>query len=374
MSENPHLLKDRGGAKPRGLPELRKEIDRLDAEIVALLSERAQCAIEVGEIKGRDQKPFFTPERERDIFEALGKKNAGPLTNRQLSSIYREIISAARSLEKPLVSAFWGPAGTFTHLASLRTFGGSAEHSPEDSIQDVFLAVEHGRADYGIVPVENSVAGIVPETLDMFPQTNVKICAETYIPIHHHLVSKASDLNGIQRVYSGPQPANQCRRWLRANLPNAEVVEVVPTARAAERALSDPASAAIANDLAAETIGIPILVDHIEDNARNRTRFLVIGYNEPAKTGKDKTSLMFNLRNRPGELVRALSAFERQGVDLMMIESRPAQRATFEYIFYCDCAGHRSDAHLQAALDEVTQCTLEANILGSYPTADPLDV
>ena len=245
---------------------------------------------------------------------------------------------------------------------------------PRTRSKTSFLPSSMAAPTTGVVPVENSVAGIVPETLDMFPQTNLKICAETYIPIHHHLVSVATDLNSIKRVYSGPQPAQQCKRWLRANVPNAEIVEAVPTARAAERALEDPQGAAIANSLGAETIGIPILLNHIEDNPRNRTRFLVIGYNEPAKTGNDKTSMLFNLRNRPGELVRALTAFEKQGVDLMMIESRPAQRATFEYIFYCDCSGHRSEPNLQAALEEVTQCTLEANVLGSYPCSDPLDV
>jgi chorismate mutase/prephenate dehydratase len=323
-------------------------------------------------LKGREQKPFFTPERERQIFDKLEEINPGPLSSRQMVNVFREIISVSRAVERQLVCAYWGPPGTFTNLASLKTFGASTDHAPKESIEDVFLAVEHGQADYGVVPVENSVAGIVPETLDRFPQTNVKICAETYIPIHHHLLSTAGSLGEIERVYSGPQPAGQCRRWLRANLPTAEIIEVVPTAKAAERALEDPRGAAIANALAADLFSIPILVEHIEDNARNRTRFLVIGYNEPAKTGNDKTSLLFNLRNRPGELVRALSAFEKQGIDLMMIESRPAQRATFEYIFYCDCAGHRSEAHIQAALEEVKDCTFETTILGSYPMADPL--
>src|SRR5450631_1359055 len=242
MADSPHLLKNRGG-EPREVPEIRVEMDALDEQIVKLLSRRAECAIEVGAVKERNQKPFFTPERERDIFERLTTRNPGPLTAKQLANIYREIISAARSLEKPLVCAYWGPAGTFTNIASLKTFGGSAEHKPEDSIQDVFLAVEHGQADYGIVPVENSVAGIVPETLDMFPQTNLKICAETYIPIHHHLVSVADDLSKIKRVYSGPQPEGQCKRWLRANIPNAEIIEVVPTAKAAQRAFEDRESA-----------------------------------------------------------------------------------------------------------------------------------
>jgi chorismate mutase / prephenate dehydratase len=221
-----------------------------------------------------------------------------------------------------------------------------------------------------VVPVENSVAGVVPETLDMFPQTNVKICAETYVPIHHHLVSVSETLEGIRRVYAGPQPAQQCKRWLRMNLPLAEVIETVPTARAAHRALDDPEGAAIANRLGAETIRIPIVSEHIEDNPHNRTRFLVIGYNEPARTGDDKTSLMFNLRNRPGELYKALGAFDREGVNLMMIESRPAQRATFEYIFYCDCSGHRTDEPLQRAIESLKTCALETTILGSYPMSE----
>jgi chorismate mutase/prephenate dehydratase len=292
----------------------------------------------------------------------------------QLEAIFREIISAARAAEKPLVVAYWGPPGTFTNLASIKTFGMSTDFVPQDSIQDVFQAVEHGNADYGVVPVENSVAGIVPETLDMFPQTNVKICAEQYIAIHHHLLSIETSLDKIEKVYAGPQPARQCRRWLRANLPNAQIVEVVPTAKAAEKALGEPGTAAIANRLGAETVGIPILVEHIEDNPHNRTRFIIIGYNEPAKTGDDKTSLMFNLRNRPGELVKALRAFEEQSVNLMMIESRPAQRATFEYIFYCDCSGHRTDENLVKAVETLKGYALETTVLGSYPYRNPLDV
>jgi chorismate mutase / prephenate dehydratase len=359
---------------PRSLEEIRQDIDALDATLVELLSRRAGYAIEVGKIKGRDQKPFFTPERERAIYQRLEQTNPGPLQNRQLIAIFREIISAARAAEKPLVASYWGPPGTFTNLAALEVFGASTDLKPQDSIQDVFLSVEHGEADYGVVPVENSFAGVVPETLDMFPQTNVKICAEVFIPIHHHLVSVAESLGAIERVYAFGQPANQCKRWLRANLPNAEIIETAPTARAAQRALDDPQGAAIANRLASETVGIPILVEHIEDNPHNRTRFIVICYNEPAKTGRDKTGLMFNLRNRPGELFRALGAFDANGVNLQMIESRPAQRATFEYIFYVDCNGHRTDPSLQAAIETLKEYALETVILGSYPSRDPLDI
>ena len=358
---------------PRPLEAIREDIDSIDRQLVDLLNRRAALAQEVGKVKGRDQKPYFTPERERQIYNRLAELNPGPLQNRQLTGIFREIISAARAAEKPLVAAYWGPPGTFTHVAALQTFGVSSTFQPEESIPDVFRAVEHGKADYGVLPVENSIAGVVPETLDMFPQTNVKICAELYVPIRHHLVTIATSLVEIERVYAGPQPAQQCRRWLKANLPKAEIVEVVPTAKAAERALEDPRGAAIANSLGAETVGIPILVENLQDNPGNRTRFLVIGYNEPTKTGNDKTSLMFNLKNRPGELYRALGAFDAEGVNLMMIESRPAQRATFEYIFYCDCSGHRSDANLQKALDTLKGYALETTILGSYPYVEPLD-
>ncbi|MFQ3586181.1 MAG: prephenate dehydratase [Fimbriimonadaceae bacterium] len=356
----------------RTVDDVRIDIDTIDATLVDLLNRRAALAIEIGKLKESDQKPFFTPERERAIYEKLADRNPGPLQTRQLVAIFREIISAARAAERQLQIAYWGPPGTFTHMAALRTFGSSSGYTAQDSIPDVFLAVEHGNADYGVVPIENSAAGVVPETLDMFPQTNVKVCAETFIPIHHHLLSTAGDLDSIHRVYAGPQPANQCKRWLRANLPKAQIVESVPTAAAAQRALEDPNGAAIANHLAAEMIGIPILVEHIEDNPHNRTRFIVVGYNEPAKTGRDKTSLMFNLRNRPGELYRALGAFDKEGVNLTMIESRPAQRAGFEYIFYADCAGHRSDESLKRAIENLREAALETTILGSYPISDEL--
>lgn len=350
--------------------QLRESIDAIDAQLVALLNERAAVAKRIGAVKGRDDRPFFTPEREREVFERLRAINAGPLLPDQLRSIFREIVSAARALEKPLSCAYWGPQGTFSHLASIQTFGASADHVPCESIREVFEQVEQGKTNYGIVPVENSLAGVVPETLDSFPLTNVKICAEQYVAIHHHLVTLATDLGAIERVYAGPQPSVQCRQWLRTNLPHAEVVEVMPTAKAAERALHDPNGAAIANRMGAHLVGIPILVEHIEDNAQNRTRFLVIGFNEPVRTGRDKTSLMFNLRNQPGQLYRALGCLDREGVNLLMIESRPSQRGSFEYLFFIDCVGHRSEANVARAIEALREAALEVAMLGSYPSAE----
>ena len=357
---------------PRTLDAIREEIDALDANLVELLNRRAALAQEIGRVKGRDGKPFFTPERERAIYARVGELNEGPLQARQLAGIFREVISAARAAETPLTAACWGPAGTFSHSAALQAFGHSAEVRFEESITEVFLAVEHHKADYGVVPIENSVAGVVPETLDAFPLTNVKICAEIYLHVHHHLAGAAPTLDAVERVYAGPQPTAQCRRWLRENLPGREIIEAAPTARAAEFAKNDPAGVAIVNRMGADVVGIPILREHIEDNPHNRTRFLVVGFNEPSRTGSDKTSLMFNLRNRPGELYRALGALVEQEVNLQMIESRPAPRSAFEYLFFCDCEGHREDDHLQRAIEALKRCALETVVLGSYPTADPL--
>ena len=357
--------------RAREIGQIRGEIDDVDARLVALLNQRAALAQEIGQGKDRDGKPFFTPERERQIYDSLAGINQGPLQRRQLVSIFREIISAARAAEKTLSAAYWGPPGTFSHVAAVQVFGSSSDLHARDSIEDVFVAVERGEADYGVVPVENAVAGVVPETLDMFPKTNVKICAEMYLPVHQHLLSMASSLGDIKRVYAGPQPVAQCRKWLKEHLASAEIIEVVPTSAAAISARSDIASAAIANKLASEEHDVPILIEHIQDNPRNRTRFLVVGYNEPAKTGRDKTSFMFNLRNRPGELYRALGALNEHGINLLMIESRPAERASFEYMFLCDAIGHRMDANMQRAIEALKTAALETTVLGSYPSAEP---
>ncbi len=357
----------------KDISSVRLEIDSLDEKLLELLNRRAELAIEAGRMKETDEKPYYTPEREVEIHRRLQDKSPGPLKPSQIRAVFREIISAARSLEKSLDIAYWGPAGTFTHMAAMKGFGSSSTYESKPSITDVFRAVENRQADYGVVPVENSLAGVVPQTLDMFPQTNVRICAEIFIPIAHHLLSLAPDLASVQRVYVGPQPLGQCGNWLRNHLAHAEVVEVVPTSLAAQKAKDDPSGAAIASNLAAKELNMPMIAQHLEDDPHNRTRFLVVGYNEPAPTGNDKTSLMFNLRNRPGELYRALGAFDTNGVNLSMIESRPAQRATFEYIFYADCDGHHTQPNLAAAIQGLKALTLECVVLGSYPKAPDAD-
>lgn len=356
-------------SEPRSPAEIRSEIDALDRELVELLNRRASLAKEIGLVKGREGKPFFTPEREREVYERLSAANPGPLKDKQLVAIYREIISAARATEKRLVVSYWGPEGTFSHMAALAAFGSSADAVPADSITAVFQAVENEKADYGVVPVENSVAGAVPETLDAFTHGSAKICAELYVPIRHCLVGPSANLSEVKRLYTGAQPAGQCKRWISAHLPKVEIVECMPTARAAERAMNDPEGAAIANVVAAELVGAPILAENIQDFTNNRTRFLVIGANEPAQTGRDRTTMLWRLSNRPGALHAALGVLNASGVNVIMIESRPALRGDFEYDFFVDVEGHRQEPKMKEALEILQSLSVECQILGSYPVA-----
>ncbi|MFM9872255.1 MAG: prephenate dehydratase [Fimbriimonadaceae bacterium] len=354
----------------RSLDEVRVDIDRIDAELIQLLEERVGLAREVGSIKGAGNQPFFTPERERQIYERLSGLGTKHLTGQQLIAIFREVISAARAAEKPLQVAFWGPEGTYTHQASVQVFGRSVEFLPVFNIREVFSAVERGQADYGVVPVENSVGGVVPETLDMFPRSNVKIVSETFLDIHHHLGSVAGSLKEVERIYAGPQPAAQCREWLRDHMPHAEIVDLVPTAEAARKASGDPKSAAIVNEVSLGLYGLSALAEHIQDHANNRTRFVVLGFNEPAASGRDKTSVMFKLKNRRGELYRVLGCFVENEVNLTMIESRPDPRDAFQYMFYMDMDGHRTDENVMRAINDLRSVAIETVILGSYPSYD----
>ncbi len=349
------------------LPEWRNEIDQIDAQVLELLNRRATLAQQIGQAKSTTRAHYFTPEREHIVFNRLASHNKGPLENDSVRAIYREVISACRALEKPLTVSFLGPEGTFSHLASLAKFGRSSHFSPETSISEVFAQVERSACDYGIVPVENSWAGVVPETLDTFMNSNLRVVSEVYQPIRHNLLTRCEDLSAVKRLYSHFQPLAQCRQWLRAHLSHVEEIEASSTSKAAELASQDPESAAIATILAAEKYDLPILCDHIEDNPNNRTRFLVLGYNEPEPTGKDKTSLMFAVPNRAGELVHALNAFEKYDVNLTMIESRPNKTAAWQYVFYIDAQGHTKDLPVTKALNLLKEHALFVRVLGAYP-------
>lgn len=351
------------------LPEWRKEIDKIDEQVIQLLNRRAELAQQIGHAKSSARSHYFTPEREHTVFKRLLSLNKGPLEAASIRAIYREIISACRALEKPLAVAFLGPEGTFSHLAAIARFGNSSAFAPVESIAEVFAQVERSASDYGIVPVENSWAGVVPETLDTFMNSNLRVVSEVYQPITHNLLTHCEALEEVKRLYYHFQPLAQCRQWLRNHLPQVEEIEASSTAKSAELAANDKAAAAIATTLASERYGVPILCEHIEDNPSNRTRFLVLGYNEPEPTGKDKTSLMFSVHNRAGELVHALNAFEKYDVNMTMIESRPTKTAAWQYVFYIDVQGHIRDMSVAKAIELLKEHSLFVRVLGSYPEA-----
>ncbi len=352
------------------LQDLRKQIDVIDNQLLTLLSERARLAQEVGHAKGRTQASFFTPERERQVFEKLLSENPGPLPGTALRAIYREIISANRALEAPMRIAYLGPAGTFSHRAALDKFGSSSELKPCDTIPDVFAAVDKKDADYGVVPVENSTEGVVPYTLDMFSQTRLNVCAEVFVPVVHNLASHTEVLSDIKRLYAHPQAHAQSRAWLREHLKGVEWVEVTSNSKAAQLATADPESAAITTEIACELYGIPLIESHIEDSPHNRTRFLVIGENAPQPSGKDKTSIFFSVQHRAGALLRAMAAFDAHDINLTMIESRPTKTAPWEYVFFIDFQGHIKNAMVESALRLLEEQSLFVRILGSYPEAE----
>lgn len=354
------------------LQDLRRQIDAIDSELLSLLSQRARLAQEVGHGKSRTATQFFSPERERQIFERLTKENAGPLPKDAIQAIFREIISASRALEAPVSVAYLGPPGTFSHRAAMNKFGSSSEPKPVDTIPDVFAQVERGSAHYGVVPVENSTDGVITPTLDMFAQgqTNLKICAEVFVPVSHFLATRAETLKDVKRLYAHPQGQAQSRGWLREHLPKVEIVDVTSNSRSAQMAAVDSEGAAICTDIAAEIYKVPIVASHIEDSPHNRTRFVVIGPNEPQPSGRDKTSIFFSVRHKAGALLRAMAAFDAHNINLTMIESRPTKQMPWEYVFFIDFQGHVREEAVLHALKMLEEQSLFVTILGSYPEAE----
>ncbi|MFP4500415.1 MAG: prephenate dehydratase [Candidatus Hydrogenedentota bacterium] len=354
------------------LDELRSRIDTLDAEIVARLNERAECALAIGRIKQGSEQPYYVPEREKAVFERLYKVNGGPLTEEGLRAIYREIISATRALEKPTTVGFLGPRDTFSHMAALRVFGMSAQYHPLASFRDIFTEVERRRLDYGIVPVESSVGGSVSDTLDLFITSELRVVNEVLVHITQNLLSK-SPLDQITHVYSKDNALLQCRQWLRANAPNATLLETASTADAAQRAAQETGAAAIASRLAAETYGLDILAEHIEDESHNYTRFFVVGRQHVGPTGNDKTALLVSIQDRPGALYNMLVPFAEANITLTRIESRPSRQKAWEYVFFIDLLGHADELHVQKALERVGELSSMVKILGAFPRAQHID-
>jgi len=355
------------------LIRLREQIDAIDKEIVRLLNERAKLAKAIGEVKKKLKLDIHSPEREREVIERVIKINRElyqeSFPSEGIRHVFREIMSACLSLEKELKVAYLGPKATFTHQASLEHFGLSAYYIPVPTIRDVFVEVETGRADYGVVPVENTTEGVVNYTLDMFLEFDTKIVGEVVIPIRLHLLSTTTDLKHIKEVYSHRQALAQCRNWLEKNLPHAKLIETDSTARACEIVLEKEETAAIASEVASYTYHLNILAENIQDSSNNYTRFLVLGKRDVKRTGKDKTSLLFAVKDQPGALYKALESFYKYGINLTKIESRPSKRKAWDYVFFVDLHGHIEDEEVNLALEMLKERTQMVKILGSYPRA-----
>ena len=351
------------------LQEHRKAIDALDRRIVKLLNDRTRHVLEIGSLKMQAGEEIYAPHRELAVLERLCKLNPGPITNESLRAIYREIMSSALSLEKSMAVAYLGPEATFTHQAAIKKFGSSLSYTPQKTIADVFTEVSKTRADYGVVPVENSTEGVVTHTLDMFVDSDLKIVAQIILRIQQCLVGKIKR-EEVKKVFSHPQALAQCRNYVQLNLPHAEIVETSSTTRAAELAAREPGSAAIASSLAAERYDLLILEKDIQDNSANATRFLVLGRQCSPPTGKDRTSLMLSLTHEVGALHRALAPFSKFKLNMTRIESRPNKRKAWEYFFFVDCDGHYLDKKVTQAITQIQKECNFLKVLGSYPNAE----
>ncbi len=349
------------------LKQLRDRIDGIDDEILGLVNHRAQLARDIGALKGAG--PIYRPEREAQVVRRLQARNPGPLPSGAVAHLFTEIISACRAIEEALSAAFLGPRGTFSEEAALKHFGGQVRGVPCASIDQVFREVEAGQVGYGVVPVENSTDGAVGRSLDLLLASPVRVCGEVLLAVHQCLMSKAVSSEPIWKIYAHAQSMAQCHEWLNQNLPRAERVPVVSNAEGARLAADDPNTACIGSQAAAGLYQLNVLAANIEDQPNNTTRFVVIANQEAAPSGRDKTSLVMSVRNRPGAMHDLLAPLAEHGVDMTRFESRPSRTGMWEYVFFVDIEGHQQEAHVARALEALREHASFLKILGSYPVA-----
>ncbi|MCG8653142.1 MAG: prephenate dehydratase, partial [Pirellulales bacterium] len=336
------------------LGKLRKEIDSIDKKLLGLLNSRGGIALKISELKRENSYNIYDPVREKEIEKKLARLNEGPLSADSVLSVYREIISACRKLQEPLKVAFLGPVGSFSHQAAFREFGASNELVPLGGFDEVFKEVETGRADFAVIPVENSVEGSVGAVLDLLSRSELLITNEIFERVHHFLLSKSKSLRDIKVVASHPQALAQCRRWTGKNLSHAEAVEVASTAEAARLASRRKGYAAIASEYAAEIYKLRILKKNIEDSSQNTTRFFVLGHSHPPPSGDDRTSIVFSLKDKPGALQKSFfQPFAEESINLSKIESRPSKERPWEYLFFVDFEGHSEDPGIKKILSKL---------------------
>lgn len=353
------------------MDEIRAGIDAVDEEIVRLLDRRARLARRIGEIKLQNGLAAYAPARERAVLDRVAALSEGEFPKGGLEAVFREIISSSISLEARLKIAYLGPEATFTHEAALRSFGTSVELEPQRTVAEVFARVERGEAEHGVVPVENSMEGAVTHTLDELMNSPLKICGEVYLSISQNLVSRESSLEDVKLVCSHPMGLAQAAAWLRHELPGARLEEVESTAEAARRAAAEPGVAAVASVLAGEANGLNVLARNIQEARTNTTRFIVLGRGWAARTGKDKTSVVFSVKDRPGVLRDALAAFAEEGINLTRIESRPSRKRAWTYVFFADFQGHPEEERVKRALAVLEEHCPYVELTGAYPDVSP---
>jgi len=351
------------------LDALRRRIDELDSDLIRILSERANVVEEVGRVKRTDGTPVYAPHRERAVLDRIREANPGPLSNRTLEAIWRELMSGSFRLEQGLRIAFLGPPGSFSHLAANRHFGHSVDEVETPDIDTVFKEVIAGTAHYGLVPWENSIVGGITDTLDAFAEYDVNVCAESLVEVSHCLIANCRR-EEVMRVASKPQVLSQCRKWLQTHLPGVEQCPTASSATAVQQAAGDRTTAAIGSRLAASIYQVNVIAERVGDKPDNITRFLVIGRQRPEPTGTDRTSIMFVTKHAPGALVDVLAAFRDAEVNLSHIDKRPSGRVNWEYTFFVDADAHRDDEPLQIALRQAEPHCVLLRVLGSYPRAE----
>lgn len=353
------------------LAEIRKRIDEIDLSIQQLVSERAACAVQVAKIKQQqgESSHYYRPEREAQVLRAVMKRNTGPLADESIASIFREIMAACLAHEQPLKVAFLGPEGTYTHAAAIKHFGNYIDPRPVGSFEDVFRTVEADGANFGVVPVENSSAGVINHTLDLFMDSPLRISGEVTLRIRHNLLANAGSLDEITRVYAHQQSLSQCSRWLDKNLPAAERLAMSSNTQAVLHARQNEGAASIGSIMASELHHVPVLVPDIEDEPDNTTRFVVIGHHKTPPSGEDRTSLLVFVHNKPGSLFDLLKPLAERNISMSNIESRPSRRGVWDYVFFIDIDGHRDDPLVRDAINEIEKASVMITILGSYPKA-----
>ncbi len=352
----------------KDLKSIRDEIDRIDERLVKLFNKRASLGVKIAEVKRAEGKPVFFPARENEILQKVARLNKGPLHDKAVQAIYREIFSATRSVEKDIKVACLGPEGTYSHLAARRSFGSLSSFVFGKSIDSVFDAVEKEQVDYGVVPIENSLEGPVGRTFDLLVNSPLKIYGEQYLSIHHNLLSRATGIDKIKTLYTHYMPLAQTREWVTGNLPKVRIVETSSSTEAAKSAVkSARSSASIGSAEAGAIYGLDMLAQRIEDQSCNQTRFFILSRKTSPKSGKDKTSVVFTLKDSAGALYEILQPFSKKKINLSKIQSRPIKTSDWEYAFFIDLDGHEEDDDVKWAFEKIASATRTVKILGSYP-------